>query len=263
MFRRLSHLFIAALVLVPVSGRAEDPVTARQWLERSHRARFPGADMRARFEIVVERSDGERLERAGTALRLTRDDRLADRLFVIDAPDSIAGIALLSKDVADEPAAQWLYLPAYRRARRVALHGAGDAFVGSDFNYADLARVRVEGGAHRLAGSRSVAGVECVVVETDNADPGLPYSKLVSMIDRRNALPVRVEYFDDDGQLAKVGTIETIALIDGWPTPTEISMSNRVTGGTSSIRLRDVRYDTGLTGEMFTTERLEAQGPPR
>lgn len=252
-------LLCSVLATHPAPLAAE---TAAEWLQRSQAARFPGRDYRARFAILIRTPEGTQLRRKGTAYRLTHDrgPGLADRLFVISGPDSLRGLALLSKDAAGQPAVQWLYIPAYRRARRVAVHAAGDGFVGSDFTYADLGRVRIEAGTHRLRGTTNVHGRPCVVVETTSTDPNLPYARLVSSLDEESALPLRNEYYDAAGHLTRVGTLDRIETIAGWPTPLTISMADRRTGGRSTIHLENVRYDEGLDAELFTVRYLEGLG---
>jgi hypothetical protein len=213
--------------------------------------------MSAQFVMHIERADGQRLRRKGTALRLTRGDGIADRLFVIRSPTRLDGLALLSKDVPAKPAAQWLYLPTYRRARRIAIHGAGDAYVGSDFYYADLGRVRLEAGRHRLKGDAQVAGRTCMVVDTTNMDRNLPYARFVSMLDRQHALPLRIDYYDENGHLTRKFSLDKITTIRGWPTPLMISVDDKKDGGRSIIKLRDVRYDVGLSPGIFTVGYLE------
>jgi hypothetical protein len=237
-----------------IVSRAE---TAEEWLRRSQATRFPGQDMRARFVMRIDRANGTRLRRTGVSLRRTRSDGLADRLFVVRSPTSLAGLALLSLDQPAKPASQWLYLPTYRRARRVALHGTGDAYIGSDFIYADLGSVQVEAGRHSLKGSTEVEGRACVVVDTINEDPSLPYHRYVSMLDRENVLPLRVEYYDEDSRMTRVLSLEKITEIQGWLTPLKISMTNKLDGGRSIIKLEDVQYDVSLEPSLFTVENLE------
>jgi hypothetical protein len=255
----LSAILLCALAVSPCF--ADEP-SARDWLLRSQNARFPAKNMVAEFTIDITNADGSKLERKGRSVRATREDSLSDRLFVITQPRSISGMTLLSKDVVDGPANQWLYLPAYRRVRRVAIHGAGDAFVGSDFYYADLARVRIEAGGHSLKGETSVSGRLCILVETRHEDAQLPYGRTVSALDKETALPMRVEYFDRKDVLVKVGTIDSVESHAGHPTPVALTMRNEATGSRSRILLDSVLYDSDLDEGMFTVERLEEQGPP-
>jgi len=219
--------------------------------------------MIADFTLEIVKPDGSTVERKGRSVRTTRDHDLADRLFVITEPRSIAGMALLSKDVAGAAADQWLYLPAYRRVRRVAVHGAGDAFVGSDFYYADLARVRIEAGRHSIQGEEIIAGRPCILLESRNDDPLLPYGRTVTALDKDNVLPLRVQYYDRKGVLIKVGTIEAVESHGGYPTPISLSMRNEATQSRSRLVLDEVSYDTDLDESIFTVERLEEQGPPQ
>jgi hypothetical protein len=253
---------LAIGVVAAVPCLADSP-SAEEWLERAQKARFPADNMVADFTLEIVRSDGSTLERKGRSVRATRDHELADRLFVITAPRSIAGMALLSKDVPGAPANQWLYLPAYRRVRRVAVHGAGDAFVGSDFYYADLARIRLEAGEHSIKGEETVAGRPCVLLETRNNDPLLPYGRTVTALDKENVLPLRVEYYDRKDVLLKVGTIDSVESHGGHPTPLSVSMRNEATRSRSRIVLHHVSYDTEIDDAIFTVERLEEQGAPQ
>ncbi|MFQ5478596.1 MAG: outer membrane lipoprotein-sorting protein, partial [Candidatus Binatia bacterium] len=228
------------------------------WLLRSQRARFPASDMRATFVLTVEGATGKVLRREGRILRRSKGGDLADRLYVFDAPEAIRGLALLSRDVEGGPSDQWLYLPAYGKARRVALHGTGDAFVGSDFSYGDLGRVRIEDGRHRLDKGRACgAAGDCVVVETTGQSRSYPYGRVVNFIDPDDYLPRRVEYYDRGGALSKVLTVDETATVGGFATPTLITMRSQRSGGKSRLRLRDVAYDVGLTQEAFTVERLQ------
>lgn len=250
----LSAMVCLAAVLASGDSGADD---AGQWLSRSQIARFPGDDMQAVFALRIERSDGKVVERAGRVMRRTRGGGLADRIYVIDKPSSLTGLAFLSKDVAGNPADQWLYLPAYKRVRRVAVHGAGDAFIGSDFIYADFGRVRQEAGRHSVIGDRILDGHSCVLVETLNLDSALPYTRTVSTIARDTALPLLVEFFSGDGRLLRRGLLEGVVDVDGHPTPMRISMANEELGSRSVLSLSGVGYDRGLSAELFTVESLE------
>lgn len=248
---------VTVCLLAALSSAEAGEDDAARWLARSQAARFPAKDMQAAFSLRIERSDGKVVERAGRVLRRTREDGLADRIYVIEEPQSLAGLAFLSRDVASKPADQWLYLPAYKRVRRVAVHGAGDAFIGSDFIYADFGRVRQEAGRHSVVGERVLAGHSCVIVETVGVDAALPYARMVSTIARDTALPLLVEFFSSDGRLMRRGSLQGVVDADGHPTPMRISMTNEEVGSLSVLTLSSVGYDGGLSEELFTVESLE------
>jgi hypothetical protein len=252
---------LAFLAVLPVRAGAED--SAVEWLRRSQAARFPARDMRATFIMYIEQKEGPRLKRRGLTLRRNREGDLADRLFIVQAPENLKELALLSQDQAGAPAAQWLYMPVYRRARRISIQAATDAFVGSDFMYVDFGRVRIEAGEHRVKGSAELDGRPCVVVETVTRDPSQPYRTLLSTLDRENALPLRLEYFDEKDELTRVGIVENIAVIEGWPTPVGFSVRSVREGSRSVLKLANVDYEVGLDPSLFTVESLEGTAKER
>jgi hypothetical protein len=256
MLRTLTTVIIA-LCLLPTGSQAR---SAEEWLRRSQLARFPGRDMRASFVMYIHQSAAPRLKRRGSIFRLNTTSDLADRLFVIHAPPNFAGLALLSKDRPDAPALQWLYVPVYKRARRAALHASAEAFAGSDFIYIDFGRVQIESGTHRMRGHTEIGGRPCVVIETATTDRTMPYRRLITTLDEEHALPVRLEYFDAHDTLTRRGIVETVAVIDGRPTPVSMSMTNELIPSRSTIKLSNVRYDIGLDPGMFTVESLENAG---
>jgi hypothetical protein len=102
-----------------------------------------------------------------------------------------------------------------------------------------------------------------VVVETVTNDPTLPYHTLRSCLDRENALPLLLEYFDEKGALTRSGTIDRVAAIGGWPTPITMSVTTTAEGSRSVLKLTNVQYDVGLDPSLFTVESLETSAKAR
>ena len=82
-------------------------------------------------------------------------------------------------------------------------------------------------------------------------------ASVISLVDH-----AEVKQFDKGDVLLKVGTIDSVELHAGHPTPVALTMRNEATGTRSRILLDSVLYDSDLDEGMFTVERLEEQGPP-
>ena len=101
-----------------------------------------------RHEVAAERVEiTMRLQEKGRAARTRRlsmltaqRDATGDRLLLrFEAPASIAGTALLSvEDPRGGGGEQWLYLPAFRKTRRIGTAELGDRFMGTDLYYEDM-----------------------------------------------------------------------------------------------------------------------------
>ncbi len=106
------------------------PVDGDTWLSRLDGAMSRLDDARVTLAVQVTDRHGARADRELVILQ-----RNAQRLVRITAPPRLAGVAVLMKEGVIH-----LYLPAFRKARRVSGKGRGDAFLGTDFTLDDLTR---------------------------------------------------------------------------------------------------------------------------
>ncbi len=74
-------------------------------------------------------------------------------------------------------------------------------------------------------------------------------------------IPVKMEYIDDNGKVYR--TIEAIEVRDvqGFPTVTQMKVSDLRTGGNTVSEFRNVQYDIGIPDDVFTERTL--RNPPR
>jgi hypothetical protein len=112
----------------------------------------------------------------------------------------VKGTGLLSVEQPGSDEEQWLYLPAFKKTRRVGQSELGDRFVGTDFFYEDLKRRKVGDYAHTLLEGSAVDGQDCFVVESVPTAPAVvketPYGKSQTWLRKDTLAPVRVRLFD-------------------------------------------------------------------
>jgi outer membrane lipoprotein-sorting protein len=99
--------------------------------------------------------------------------------------------------------------------------------------------------------------VESVPRDTGGAD----FSRKVSWIDQATRLPLREEYYDRRGDLARVFTAEELREIQGFWTATRRVMKNVQSGHRTEVVLADVRYNQKLAPDLFTERALRAPPP--
>src|SRR5262249_54745365 len=127
-------------------------------------------------------------------------DDLRKSLIRFLAPRDVENTALLTWEAKDGNDDQWLYLPAIRKAKRIAASSTKNQFMGTDFACEDLRPENV--GVHRYTavGSEAIDGRDCVVIEAvpaterQAADSG--YSKRRLWIDQDTLVALKREYYD-------------------------------------------------------------------
>lgn len=200
-------LFIATPVLAADNAR-EIADTA----DKRHRVAYEHTHAR----MTLQEKDGASRERTLESW-YANDEKNGDKLKIrFQTPADVQGTGLLSLEVvgAESDDEQWLYLPAFKKTRRIAQAELGDRFVGTDFFYEDMKRRRLDDYTYTLLPAESIEGQECWVIEAIPSAPKVvkqsPYGKTMLWVRKDNYFVVRARVFDK--KLAPLKQIDSSGL---------------------------------------------------
>lgn len=150
---------------------------------------------------------------------------------------------------------QWMYLPVNRQTRRISTTDKRGAFMGSDYSYADLDKIRADDYRQTLVGTETINGRECYVIERKPASAKIlaktGYNQLKVWIDKQNHLVMRQDFFDVKGVMFKqmrTLKVETVDQIDSIM----LSETEDVIAGTrSQLRFNQLQYNVDLDDRLF------------
>lgn len=263
---RLPSLVLLAIVLssVGAAARAESgreildrmkqlDETSRRWDDRTQQMTIrmigKGGDERSRKMLVFTRRSPDGGEKSIS--------------FFLE-PADVRGTGFLQWMHTGRDDEQWAYFPEMRRVRAITGNLRDNSFVG-DFTYRDL---RIVSELHKwpeqeapsaLLGTETIAGKECRLIEVRPTED-MPYGKLVLAIDAE-LVPCRLDFHGRDGELAKRLSVEEIRTVGAIPTASRVQLEDVRKGSRTRIELGELRYDSGLSDDVFTQRSLE-RGPP-
>lgn len=203
-------------------------------------------DMEAREVMTLLEKDGTRKTREVHLYQKGVDLRLVQFL----APADVRGVSFLRRG-EDR---LYLYLPAFRKVRRIASSATREDFVGTDFTFEDLAQ-STYAGAYRPIGLQ-VDGGQYVLDVRPRPEADVSYDRLTLRADTANSVLRRVEYYRDDAQV-KVMTVGDITQIDGYWIGRRMEMTDRRSGHRTVLELSEVTFDQGLSDALFTERYLK------
>lgn len=189
---------MAPLVLLALLTSGDD---ARALAERAlERNLVAERGARARLSLEVQR--GGRVLRARELRTVVREKDGERRAFLeLLAPESVAGTRFLSISASGEPTEQLVYLPAFRRVKRVVGQERKASFIGTDFSYADLEGREVDDAVWRVEKKAELGGQPCVVlVGEPRPEADLEYGLLRVWIHEEHELPMQVDFHDRAGE---------------------------------------------------------------
>jgi len=150
------------------------------------------------------------------------------------------------------------YLPALDLVNRIAAGDKRTSFAGSHFLYEDISGRGIAEDIHELIEKSD----KYFVLKNTPGNPGsVEFSSYTIWIDRTNFMPMKAEYFDKNGQKYRVIKALKIENIQGHPTITLSEARDLKTGGKTTTRFSNIKYDIGLSEDIFTERYLRR--PPR
>jgi hypothetical protein len=251
----------AMAIAVGASSASAQAPAADEIMRRANLAMYyRGEDMRARITMRLVSKDGGERVREMTMTRRNVLEGGEQRYFVFfHRPPDVRDLAFLVWKYPGRDDDRWLYIPALKLVRRIAASDKHTSFVGSDFSYEDVSGREPEDDSHKLLREEPVAGREAYVVESVPKEAA-DFSRKLSWIDKTLWLPLKEEYYDRRGDLARVYTAEEVKEVQGFWSAVKRSMRNVQSGHRTDAVFDDLRYNLNLSPEFFSERALRA--PP-
>lgn len=192
-------------------------------------------------------------------------------IIFYQSPANIKDTAFLTYDYpqVDKDDAQWLYLPAARKVRRISASDRGDYFLGTDFTYEDIkkeSKLSLEDYTFETVGEEELDGHRCFIIEStpvnDKTAKELGYGKIRSWVDPEIWMSRKSEFWDYRMNPLKTLTTMEIRQLDGISTAHRMEVDNHKTKHHTTFEFANVDYNTPVEDDVFT-ERALKRGAPR
>ena len=219
-------------------------------------AYYHGNDGKAKVNMTITSKQGQTREREFIILRKDIQDSGDQKYFVyFNKPADVRKMvymvhkhAQLQKD--DD---RWLYLPALDLVKRIAAGDKRTSFVGSDFLYEDVSGRSLEEDTHELV---DVNDRLFIVKNVPKNPDTVEFSYYNVAIDRKNFVPMKMDFYDKQGNLHRVIESRKVEVIQDFPTVVKSLVSDLKTGSKTEMEFSNVTYDIGLDEDIFTERYL-------
>jgi len=206
-------------------------------------------DMEAIMSMIIVSSKGSKKVRelkAWTKNNINEDDW---RVMKFLSPPDIKNVGFLV--LSDEQ--MYLYLPEFRRIRRIASHNKKESFMGSDFSYDDMGT----SGFTRYYEAKLIKedDKEWVLELSRKPKTDKPYKRIKMWVSKESELPSKMEMYDNSDELWKVSEEENKKIGEYW-IPFRINMKDVKNNSFTELEMKDIKVDQGLEKEIFTNRFL-------
>ncbi len=222
------------------------------------RDRFDGNDIYADVQLVLTDESGRR--RVRDLYYLQKDAEDNDKLTLyFTGPSDVRGVVFQSvnyNETKHQDDDQWLYLPAFRQSRRIATADKRGAFMGSDFSYIDMDKLRITDYTQVFLDTEKVNGRLCDRIERKPSSEVIlkktGYQKTIIWVDQESRVVLKQDYYDITGVLFKTMTVKKMEKIQNIWSVMQADMTNFAQKRSSSLIFTNVQYNVGLQDHLFS-----------
>ena len=167
-------------------------------------------------------------------------------------PADVKGVTLLSIKGGES---MYLYMPAFKKVRRIASSEKNEKFMGTDFTYDEL------GGSYSREDYNSTLieeTEEIYKLELIPLDPESNYSKLLMEVDKEKFYFRKIEFYDKDANLWKTLEIPEIEEEeDGSITVKKINLTDLKENHKTTIEMGSIEKNIPLPDNFFSVRTVQ------
>jgi len=211
-------------------------------------------NMMSKTSMVLMNSKGK--TRNSVMLTKIMDDSRLQLIWFIEPKDD-RGISFLKIEHDDRDDEMRIWLPAFKRVRRISASKKGDSFMGSDLSYEDMTSRSLDENEYKRLDDETVNGHECFVIEvTPNASLKSSYSKHKIWIVKDDLYIIKEESYDKRKKLKKEKSFSYIK-IDNYDIMSKISVKDIQKDHKTDISFEQVKVDTDMSEKIFQEKSLK------
>lgn len=211
-------------------------------------------DMTADLSMVLTNKKGK--TRTSKIHSVTVDGGKKQIIWFL-APADDKGVAFLKIEHDDKDDEMRMWLPAFKKIRRISSKKKGDSFMGSDMSYEDMSNRELSENTYQRLEDEMVGEAECFVLEaTPKPEAKSNYSSHKTWIDKTRLIPLKEESYDRSEKLKKTKTFLYTKLKE-YLTPTEIYVEDVQKHHNTRLVFENIKLDIGVKASLFHEKNLK------
>lgn len=200
---------VALIVVFPFLSVAAAEPSAKEIMTKNDAA-ARHTDVKATAKLKTSGGTRKPSEKSFTWWRRLKDDGVRfETLTKFHAPAEVRDEAILLLEDEEENEVL-IYLPSFKKVRRVESQQQSGSFMASDFSYADITAAHVTDFNHKTEKTENCPNtktVKCWVIESiparDSVRERMQYSKTKNWVRQDNYMVEKGEFYDLDGKIVK------------------------------------------------------------
>ena len=212
--------------------------------------------MDSKVDLLMTLTNKKGKTRSYSLHSIIKDDGTKQMIWFLEPADD-KGISFLKieHDGRDDEMRMWL--PAFKKIRRISAKKRSDSFMGSDMSYEDMSSRQLDEFKFTLIGQEVYDSISCHLLESIPTEHmRTEYSRHITWVDSTFLIPIKEESFDKSGQLLKEKYF-SYTIIKGYQILTKIHVTNIQKNHSTTLNFENIELDTGVKDDLFHERHLK------
>ncbi|MBN2802098.1 MAG: outer membrane lipoprotein-sorting protein [Deltaproteobacteria bacterium] len=175
---------------------------------------------------------------------------LVMKKIIFQSPGDVRGMAVLTTEEGE----MYVYMPSYKRVRRVASHVRNQGFMGTDITAEEMGTASLSSGWE--ASIQTEDEKNWVLKMTPKAGTETEFSHMIVTVSKKYKGVEKIESYNAKGKLLKLqtrGEWQTFGVIT---IPTFFEYTDMQTGSKTQLRFFGAKVNQGISNSVFTKRSL-------
>jgi len=252
----MKKIFIL-FVFMCTNSVAKEGITANDILQKQYDRNNFGFTYYSRETHLLNIDKHENIKKYKLSI-YTAEGKSKDRnLVVVEAPDEVKGLKILSIPEEYDSEGQWMYLPDLNITTAVKTGMKAASFLGSEFSYEDLSLTYYQNFTNTIEGVENYLGMDCYLISAKPKHSESSYGLIKYWIDKKHLLNRKIEYYTKSGTHIKTMRIEDWNYFGlTFAVATDMYMENHITKNRSELHLWNVQKKSEVPDGLFDMAKL-------
>ena len=211
-------------------------------------------DMSSKTKMILTNKKGK--SRSNAMMSKSVDGNKKQIIWFLEPKDD-KGVAFLKIEHDNKDDEMRMWLPAFKKVRRISSKKKGDAFMGSDLSYEDLSSRELDENQYNRLDDGTVNGKDCYVLEIlPKAQAKSAYTKHISWIDKLTLMGVKEESYDKRGKLKKKKEYE-FQNMKGYHVMKRVYVEDVQKNHSTEVTFSEIEVDSGIRENLFQEKNLK------
>jgi len=209
-------------------------------------------DMKSTINMEIKNKKGR--IRTSSIKSISKNNKKKQILWFTKPADD-KGVAFLKIEHENKNDEMRLWLPAFKRTRRISSKKKSESFMGSDMSYEDMTNRNISEYKYKIIGEEKIDTTDCYILESIPTKQS-EYSKHITWVTKKTTLPIKEHSFDKNNIHLKNKYI-TYMKIGGYYIATKLHVENIIKNHQTTLNITNIIVDSNVQDNVFQEKNLK------